>query len=387
MGRGSPLRQGGAVVLLVVLVAVAWRPVSHHVRAASLLLRIEGAEEGVSGFVARVGARPVRVETLSLPIGDVPMPARRYRPEGESGAGHLLLVHGVHFKGMDEPRLVDLARAMAASGLDVLTPHVGSLADFRIEPQVVRKIADAAAWFANESEGGAAGLPVGVLGISFAGGLALMAAAEAEARGGAIGWVMAVGAHHDLVRVGRWYAGEGEVGPDGEVAAAEPHPYGAGVFIRGALSRFFPEEDVPLAERALEHILREQASEARTLLDDMTEVGQAQLRRILSREPHPDLSRALVELVREEADALRAVSPVGRLGDFDTPVLLLHGAEDPVVPSIETRWLAREIPEPALRATLVTPLLRHAEALQEPSLRDEIQLVRVLAQMLALARP
>jgi pimeloyl-ACP methyl ester carboxylesterase len=386
MRRRSPLRRGSAVLLIFVLVAVAWRPVSDHVRAASLLLRIEGAEEGFPGYVARLGARPVQEETLSLPSGDAPLRARRYRPEGEAGAGRVLLVHGVHFKGMDEPRLVALARAMAGSGLDVLTPHVGSLADFRIEPQVVRKIADAAAWFANESEGGAAGAPVGVLGISFAGGLALMAAAEAEPRG-AIGWVMAVGAHHDLMRVGRWYAGKGEVGPDGEVAAAEPHPYGAGVFIRGALAKFFPEEDIPHAERALEHILREQASKARPLLESMTEAGQAQLRRILSRKPHPDLSRALLALVREEADALRAVSPVGRLGGLDTPVLLLHGAEDPVVPSIETRWLAREIPEPALHAALVTPLLRHAEALQEPSLRDEIRLVRVLAQMLALARP
>jgi pimeloyl-ACP methyl ester carboxylesterase len=373
----------GALFVLGAL-ALAWGPTSRHVRAASLLLRIEGADGGTAGWLAQLGARPVRELEVTLPLADGAIPARRYVPAQGSPTARVLLVHGVHFRGMNEPRLVALAHSLAASGMEVLTPHLASLVDYRIDREAVRQIAGAAVWLGGAREPGGAPRPVGVIGISFAGGLGLMAAASAESQG-AIGWVVAVGAHHDLVRVGRWYAGTPEPGPDGRPPAVEPHPYGPAVFIRVGLHRFFPAPDLAVAEKALRLVLHERARDARKLLPELTEQGQAQLRRILARQPHPELAQGLMDLVREEAEPLRAVSPRGRLDRLAVPVLLLHGTDDPVVPSMETRWLARDVPPPALQAVLITPALRHAEAREQPSLRDELQLVRFLARMLAVA--
>jgi dienelactone hydrolase len=363
-------------------VALAWRPASDHLRAASLLLRFEGAEEGLAGWVADLGVRGVVERRETVPSDHGPLRARRYLPDGAPPVGQVLLVHGVHFRGMEEPRLVRLARALAASGMEVLTPHVDSLASFRIEPEAIDQIAAASRWLAEGAPGDAR---VGVFGISFAGGLALMAAADPH-HGHRIGWVLSLGGHHDLARVARWYGGDEASGPDGETPAVSPHPYGAGVLIRNAVERFFPAEDLPQAERAMELILREKASEARAMLGGMTPRGQAQLRRVLSREPHPELHGPLQDLIRDDMAALREVSPRGRLAGLEVPVLLLHGSDDPVVPSVETRWLEREVPPAALCQTLVTSLLRHAETRKEPTWRDQVRMVRFLAAMFAVAR-
>jgi pimeloyl-ACP methyl ester carboxylesterase len=380
--RSRSRRAIGALFVLGAL-AVAWGPTSRHVRAASLLLRIEGADGGTAGWLAQLGARPVEEEDVTVPLAGGPVPARRYAPVDGGATARVVLVHGVHFRGMNEPRLIALARSLAASGMDVLTPHLESLVDYRIHGEAVQQIGGTAAWFRDALAEGGAPRPVGVLGISFAGGLGLLAAASEETRG-AIGWVVAVGAHHDLVRLGRWYAGEPAPGPDGRPPAVEPHPYGPAVFIRVGLPRFFPAPDVAVAEEAVRMVLHERAREARALVPALSEQGQAQLGRILSRRPHPELAQGLRSLVREEEEAFRSVSPRGHLASLSIPVLLLHGADDPVVPSTETRWLAREVPPQSLHAVLVTPALRHAEA-REPTLRDELQLVRFLARMLSVA--
>jgi hypothetical protein len=81
------------------------------------------------------------------------------------------------------------------------------------------------------------------------------------------------------------------------------------------------------------------------------------------------------------APQLRAARPVGQLSRLQVPVLLLHGRADPIIPSIELRWLARDVPAPWLRAALVTPLLRHAEFPEPPKLRDAWRLVRFIKQL------
>ncbi|MFW5877338.1 MAG: alpha/beta fold hydrolase [Myxococcota bacterium] len=375
-------RHGWILLALAVAVAFAWGPVARHVRAASALLRFEQVEEGVGGWVAEVGRQPVVREDLTLDTEAGAVRARRYRPKGNTAAPPLLLVHGVHFRGMDEPRLVQFARVLASAGLDVVTPHVPSLVASRVEPAATRLIGASAAAMAEQTASEA----VGVMGISFAGGLALLAAAD-PAYEKHIGYVAAVGAHQDLVRVARWFAGHPARGPDGEVAPVEPHPYGAGVIIHRHVEAFFPSEDVPKARKALELLLHERWEEARAKLPTLSEEGQKRLRAMLwPDEDRAALQRTMLGVIDEERDTFRTVSPIGKLGDLQKPVLLIHGTHDPVVPSTETLWIARELPRGSLEEVVVTPLLRHAERKgDEPQWRQRWNLVHFLARLLALS--
>src|SRR6185369_6584439 len=103
---------------------------------------------------------------------------------------------------------------------------------------------------------------VGVMGMSFAGGLSLLAAADPRFASD-IGFVVAIGAHDDLERVLRFFATNEIAQPDGTTVKLEAHEYGALVMIYGNAERFFPAADVPAAREALRLRLWEQPDAAR----------------------------------------------------------------------------------------------------------------------------
>src|SRR5262245_12280541 len=177
-----------AVVLsLLVVLALCIRPAVAHVRAASLLLRF--ADEHAAGGLADMGRHAVDEEQASLDTAFGPTRARLYIPRDAEGAPGLVLVHGVHRLGIDEPRLIRFSRAIASSGVVVMTPEVKEIADYRVDPRSVDTIGAAAALLDRRLGAGKAG----VMGMSFAGGLALMAAADPRFSS-SIGFVVAVGA-------------------------------------------------------------------------------------------------------------------------------------------------------------------------------------------------
>ena len=73
------------------------------------------------------------------------------------------MVHGVHHLGIhDEPRLVAFARALSASGIEVLTPELASLADYQVDAHSIDLIGYSARELSQSGN-----QKVGVLGISF----------------------------------------------------------------------------------------------------------------------------------------------------------------------------------------------------------------------------
>jgi len=295
----------------------------------------------------------------------------------------VVLVHGVHAGGIDEARLRAFAEAMASAGIAVLTPEIPDLTEYRVEPATIERIGEAARALADRM----GRERVGVVGISFSGGLALMAAAR-DAGGGAIGMVLSLGGHHDLLRTARFYVGEQVEGPGGTVEDTEPHPYGAGVLIYAYADELFPPEDAERARDILRTLLHERWREARARVGELSAEGQVRLRAVLwSDDEHRDaLGRELIEVLEQHREELAAVSPRGSLAELDVPVYLMHGADDPVVPSTETLWLAEEIPDGALEAALVTDVLRHAEYEREPTLAERWDLVHFMARVLGELR-
>ena len=55
-----------------------------------------------------------------------------------SSAPGIVVVHGMHELGINEPRLVNFARSLAASGFFVMTPQVPGIADYRVRGRVGR---------------------------------------------------------------------------------------------------------------------------------------------------------------------------------------------------------------------------------------------------------
>ena len=114
----------------------------------------------------------------------------------------MLLVPGVHAMGIDEPRLTGLSHELAATGLAVLTMELPDLAHYQFTPRTVDIIEDGARWLADRKDIAADGR-VGLMGISFAGGLSMVAAGRPALKD-RLAFVFSFGGHGDLPRVLRY---------------------------------------------------------------------------------------------------------------------------------------------------------------------------------------
>ena len=162
------------VAAIVVIAAVIAYVAVPYVRAASLFVRAAHVGGRVEQF-ASAHAHAVTVmppHMVSTRLGDVP--AQFYRPDG-SFSRSVLLIPGIHSMGINEPRLTALAKDLAGSGVMVMTLALPDLQRYRLTTQSTDVIEDAISRMAGRSDLAPDGR-IGVIGISFAGGMSIVAA-------------------------------------------------------------------------------------------------------------------------------------------------------------------------------------------------------------------
>jgi hypothetical protein len=331
--------------------------IARHVRAATVLSHL-------------ASDAPVDVDEQLVPGG------RIYTPRGVEHPPGLVLVHGVHHLGFEEPRLKRFSRTLAGAGLQVFTPQVDELADYRVDPSSIETIGKAVEQFAH-------GGRVGLMGLSFAGGLSLVAASDPRFAPH-VSYVVAVGAHDDLERVSRFFALDEITLPDGAKQPLRAHEYGLLVLARSHVKDLFAPEDQEAAREALKLWLWEDRDGARAKLSALTEPGQQRLDALLKHDT-ASLRDLLLQCIANDAATIKAVSPSAHLSTLKSPALLLHGAGDNVIPPSETLWLATHVPPAELDAALVSPALQHVELEGEPSWADKWRLIHFVALLLARA--
>lgn len=365
-------------VLLLCAGLLAYEGVDRLVRAAGLLMRWTHAPG--PDAIRNHGAHEVTRRELSFTLTTREVEALEYLPTDQADthrAPPVLLIHGAHFQGIHEPRIQEFARALASAGLRVITPHLDEITHHNVTPSTLDTIQQVARLAAKRTHYET----VGVIGISFSGSLALLTAAHEQAPR-VIANVAAVGAYASVAHLGRWYAGLDAVGPDRQVLPFKPHPYGARVLFQAHADAVFGEQ-ADQVKRALSFYISDQPERAQAFAQTLPEPPRSEVLELVSDVPHP-LSTKLLSLLDEHKAELAAISPEGQLDKLNVPVLLVHGSDDPVVPSTETLWLEREVPRHALRQSLVTSAIRHAELEAKPSLAELWALVKWAAALLEL---
>ena len=224
------------------------------------------------------------------------------------------------------------------------------------------------------------GKPATIIGLSFAGGLALMAAAEPQWRDD-IGLIVAVGAYDDLQRVLEYYATNLVTWPSGRVTKLPAHEYGPLICVFDYPAEFFSPRDVPAARTTLRYLLWEDRNRAEAEAKRLTPQGE-QLMDSLFRHHIDALAPVLLRGIRKYHDQLAAISPHGHLAGLRAAVYLLHGAADNIVPAAETEWLERDVPSRCLRMALISPVLSHLDLERSPTLADKLKLVHFMSDLL-----
>jgi dienelactone hydrolase len=390
-------RRAALLVAAILLVVLAWIAVP-YVDAAALVMRAAGMT-GTAGAVAEWRARAVtREDTAPLTTRHGPVPARLFRPAGASRRT-VVLVPGVHRDGIDESRLVGLAEDLAGAGYTVLTVAPPDLRRFRITAANTDVIEDAARWAAAQPALAPDGR-VGIIGISFSGGLSIVAAGR-EALRDHVAFVVSFGGHGDLPRVMRYLcSGNAPAQPDlstarhyvigaDEVRIRPPHDYGVAVVLLGLADRVVPADQVAALRAGVDLFLR---GSSLTIVD-MAQAEQAFAEARAHAATLPEPSRTLMGYVNDRAvdklgpvlmpavDAVTnaaentALSP-DRATPPAAPVFLLHGADDNVIPSVETVLLAGYLHDRTPVHALLSGLISHAEVDRAPTASEVWRLVR-----------
>jgi dienelactone hydrolase len=324
-----------------------------------------------------------REPEFTLPTRGGPVPARFFRPARQTRRT-LVLIPGVHRDGITESRLVGLAEDLAATGYGVLTVAAPDLQRFKITPAVTDTIEDAVRWTSDQARFRTDG-KIGIVGISFSGGLSIVAAGRDSIRD-RVAFVMSFGGHGDLARA-LHYLTSGEV--LGNLAAAKrssaiagadhvgvhpPHDYGLAVVLLNLADRVVPPDQVVPLSRGIDGFLLASSlavtdpPKAIPIFEEMKKYQQTL----------PEPSRTYMQYVNDRAvdklgpvllpvaDGLATHPAVSSLSPERAtlpvaPIFLLHGIDDNVIPSVESVLLAEHLKGKARVQGLLSGLITHAE--------------------------
>jgi pimeloyl-ACP methyl ester carboxylesterase len=226
------------------------------------------------------------------------------------------------------------------------------------------------------------------MGISFSGGLSIIAAGRPALRD-RVAWVFSFGGHDDLPRVLRYLCTGVE--PGGHLRV--PHDYGVAVMLLALADHLVPPEQVEPLRAGVQRFLwashldrvdrpsadREFAA-LRVLAQQLPEPSATLLGYVNDRDVVHLGPALLPHLGTYGADA--ALSP-SRSPKPAAPVFLLHGTDDNVIPAIESQLLADDLRGHALVRLLVSGLISHAEADQPVHAGDVMRLASFWGDLLS----
>ena len=235
---------------------------------------------------------------------------------------------------------------------------------------------------------------IGIVGISFAGGLSVVAAGRPSIRD-KIAYVLSFGGHADLPRVMRYLATGEEVHVPG-VENHPPHDYGVAVILYGLSDQGIvpPEQIAPLRKGVETFLYASQLT-----LVDMSQANATfeKARQYAKTLPEPAATYMTYVNDRNVAKLGPALVPyLSALGaDSPTlsadratsspaaPVFLLHGSGDTVIPAAESVLLADYLRKKDTEVhLLLSDLITHAEIDRAAAATETMKLVSFWAGVL-----
>jgi len=366
------------LIAIFVAAAIATPFIDAHLQAIAVLDLV--ANKPVPKLISKIVSEPITVSELQIPTNAAPLRSRIYIPKNHPNAPVIIVLHGVHHLGIDEPRLIAFASAMASCGLRVLTPELPDIKDYHVGANSIASIGYAAQWMSYATRHH----PVPIMGLSFSGGLALLAAADPNFQPD-IKFVVAIGSQDEMSRVATYYRTGEDPRPTGPNELLPPHEYGALVLEYQNLQDFVPQSDVQALQAVLRAHLYEDGPAERAAIAALNPQQLAESKQLL------DTTSAATRTALQHAETLHiedmaGVSPHGHLKTLTTPVYLLHGAGDNIIPAAETEWMAAELPTTTLQSELISPVLSHINLDgANPSALDQYRLVHFFALILHAA--
>lgn len=247
-----------------------------------------------------------------------------------------IALHGVTLNGKNDPRLKHFGRCLAASGTTCAIPTLKGLANFQWTPTDVGNLATFAKnlW---------SGETVGLVGFSYGGSYALLAAAE-KTLAPRVTDVIAFGAYHSLVDLHEGYSRQQE-------KPQSAKEWDNWIYLRLVLA-FRNAERFGLSAEVI--------SELESLLKRYCHSSSIEEKRQFLEKHLQKLDLFGIDNETRDNHELEQLSPAGKLGGLQCRANILHDPTDGVVPLEHARRLENELKASGCEhAVLTTELLSH----------------------------
>ncbi|GIU92217.1 MAG: hypothetical protein KatS3mg011_1123 [Acidimicrobiia bacterium] len=291
------------VASIALAAALAWAVPSGRAR----LLAAPTTAEALGAAVPRPFAEDVVV--AESPVPDVE--GRLYTPGPEHPA--IVAVPGATPAGLDDPRLARVARAISRNGRQVFVPLL-DLYQQRFTTDDIDRIARSVEALHLQT-----GRPVVMVGFSYGGSFALLAAADPRTRPG-LAKVATFGAYFDLIGVLQAVT-TGVSLVDGATVEWRGHPLARDILHARAAGLLPPAQ----ADQLLDALAGKRSPEA------LDSASRAMYDLLTNRDP--TLTYQLADRLPDEVKALiDRFSPSSVADRIDVPVFAVHSTDDPAVP-------------------------------------------------------
>jgi dienelactone hydrolase len=316
------------VVALIVLVGVSCAPRAIDATRLGLDLA-KGGNIDAPALASR--------ELVSYEVQARAMQADLYRPLQREVRGAVVLVAGADRVGKDHPLFVAFASALANAGFTVLVPDLANLRSLRIRRGDEVLVIDAVEWLAARE-----GRKVALAGVSYAVGPALLAAIDPRVNG-RVSFVLGIGGFHDL----------------GRVVAQFRNPYGKWLFAAANTDAIDDPVDRTTIAAIAARKMADLDADVADLFNQLRAEGRA-VYALLDAGDDAAPDALVAALPRKLRDEIAGLTLKGRdLSGLQAPLILVHGADDPLIAPEESAALAAAAGENA--ELYLIDRMRHVE--------------------------
>jgi dienelactone hydrolase len=377
IARRATIARGCALVLALTAIALALF-LPRALRSVSFLDGIAGQTASTFVRAFDVGQIDEHVESIDVPGRS--LTAKLLLPHREHPSTAIVVIHGFHPLGTDDPRFLSFARAAAHAGFAVIAPDFPEMRNFRVDVATVEGAEGALRWALSHPE---FGRRIGALGISYGAGPAFIAADHPDLRD-RVAFVLSIGGYFDLHDTLR-FALTGDFEDDGKTTHERPHPWARLIFALNHAELLVPEPDRTAFVEAIHRKLDLDDAGAAAAAGNLGPEA-SKLYASLCDFASPDLGALLERVepaIQKEGTSL---SLAVALQTLSARTYLLHGYGDDVIPRNQTERIAaalRAAGHPP-REVLITAVFSHVTP-RETSLSEKLALWRFAYRFLGEA--
>ncbi|MFB5651060.1 alpha/beta hydrolase [Leptospira wolffii] len=296
---------------------------------------------------------PPQVQETEIRIlaGDSEIPAILYTPNGTS-SGTILAVNGLAYLGNRDPRFAAVCKAASAVGFTVISPLLKEVTEFKIRHETIGRIKEMIRSVSSDRKYCPEG-KLAYLAPSFSGSMGLVAAADPEI-GKRISSILTIGAYCDV-----------ETTLDYVMTSEEGDEYGRIILLYNFIKLYLKEENSELEDALKACVLDGSFSRETLELPKVLERIHPKNRELFERlrEDKPfrtEVWKQIVQNAGKESSFLTQLQVKDKLSLLSSPVSIVHGIGDNVVPSQEAVAMRDGLPRKSSKLVL-TPLISHGD--------------------------